>query len=136
MGKVYAQITLKNVADMTLARKGLMSEKEIREETVETLVDTGSMSFVVTNELAGRLGLTIIGQKEAKLADDTIVNCKITDSVEINWEDRSCIMSLMVVDGASENLLGLLPLEAMDLIVDPVNLELRGAHGDKALIRV
>jgi hypothetical protein len=38
-----------------------------------------------------------------------------------------------VVPGADHILLGAIPLEDMDLIVDPKNLKLIGAHGDKEL---
>jgi clan AA aspartic protease len=137
MGQVNAQITLKNAADITLAKHGVISEREIRQETIDTLVDTGAMHLVITNELAEKLGLSFIGQREARLANDSIVICKVTEPVEIYWEDRcSFPMSVMVVDGASENLLGVIPLEAMDLIVDPINQRLVGAHGDSPLYRI
>jgi hypothetical protein len=44
-------------------------------------------------------------------------------------------MSAVVVKGASEFLLGVLPLEGMDLMVDPVNQRLVGAHGDQPVYR-
>jgi hypothetical protein len=37
------------------------------------------------------------------------------------------------VPGAEEVLLGAIPLEDLDLIVDPVRQELTGAHGEEAL---
>jgi hypothetical protein len=39
-------------------------------------------------------------------------------------------MPALLVDDAQEILLGVYPLEGMDLMVDPVNLKLTGAHGD------
>ena len=39
----------------------------------------------------------------------------------------------MVVPNASEVLLGTIPLQGMDLIVNPVIHELVGAHGEKEL---
>ena len=38
-----------------------------------------------------------------------------------------------MVSGGGEILLGALPLEDMDLIVDPTNQKLTGAHGDEIL---
>ncbi|MDR0551023.1 MAG: hypothetical protein LBG72_03275 [Spirochaetaceae bacterium] len=38
-----------------------------------------------------------------------------------------------VVKDASEILLGVLPLEGMDLIVDPARQKLVGAHGDQVV---
>jgi len=50
--------------------------------------------------------------------------------VEINWKDRSISMPAIVIDDASDFLLGVLPLEGMDLMVDTVNQKLVGAHGE------
>jgi hypothetical protein len=44
-------------------------------------------------------------------------------------------MSAVVVKDASEFLLGVLPLEGMDLMVDTVNHRLIGAHGDHPVYR-
>jgi hypothetical protein len=46
------------------------------------------------------------------------------------WEDRFITMPTLLVDDAQEILLGVYPLEGMDLMVDPVNQKLTGAHGD------
>ncbi|MDR0474657.1 MAG: hypothetical protein LBH43_13425 [Treponema sp.] len=40
-----------------------------------------------------------------------------------------------LVKGSSEFLLGVLPLEVMDLMVDTVNQRLVGAHGDHPVYR-
>jgi hypothetical protein len=52
--------------------------------------------------------------------------------VEINWKDRRASLEALVLPDASEVLLGALPLEALDLLVDSVRQEVCGAHGDKA----
>ena len=43
-------------------------------------------------------------------------------------------MSAMLVEDAPEVLLGVLPLEGMDLIVDPIHQKLVGAHGDQPVV--
>jgi hypothetical protein len=42
----------------------------------------------------------------------------------------------LVITEAQDVLLGALPLEGMDLIVDPVRKKLAGAHGDRPLHRL
>jgi hypothetical protein len=42
MGHVYADITLKNAFDVMKNREGLIDEKEIRQTTVQAMVDTGA----------------------------------------------------------------------------------------------
>ena len=55
---------------------------------------------------------------------------------------RFCFSSLSgqvrpwVVPDEDEVLLGVIPLEEMDLIVDPVNRLLIGAHGDEMMGRI
>jgi hypothetical protein len=49
---------------------------------------------------------------------------------QVTWENRFVAMSALVVEDASEFLLGVLPLEGMDLMVDTVNQRLVGVHGD------
>jgi len=43
------------------------------------------------------------------------------------------VLPALVVPDAKDILLGALPLEAMDLMVDPVHQRLVGVHGDQPL---
>ena len=56
--------------------------------------------------------------------------------MEIRWKDRSFPGQALVTSENGPVLLGVIPLEAMDLIVDPIRQELVGAHGDKIVSRV
>jgi clan AA aspartic protease len=128
MGTVYAEITLKNMFDVGKAREGLMKEHNIRTATVTAIVDTGAMTLVITEELFQELGLSIIGEKMVRTASGQ--RCKVTEPVGIHWKDRFSALSAVVIPGAEVVLLGVLPLEDMDLIVNPGTQELQGAHGD------
>ena len=130
MGTVFAEITLKNAFDEGKFREGLISEQEVRSVTVTALVDTGAMSMVITEELRQKLGLIIIKEKIVQIANGQRVSCGVTEAVEIHWKNRSSTLSAVVIPGAEIVLLGAIPLEDMDLIVEPVNRELVGAHGD------
>ena len=88
MGIVHTVITLKNVKDIIKAEEGLIKENEIRQATVDAMV-------------------------------------------EIHWKDRTMACQPLVVSGNGEILLGAIPLEDMDLMVDPVRQILTGAHGDE-----
>jgi hypothetical protein len=43
------------------------------------------------------------------------------------------IQPALLLPGAEEVLLGAIPLEDMDLVVDPAVRELKGAHGDEVV---
>ena len=133
MGHVNVQIILKNANDVANVRCGIITEPEIRHTTVQAMVDTGSTFPVINKELFGKLGLTVVGERPVSFANNGKAICKITDPVEIHWENRSFTMPTLLVEDAPEILLGVLPLEGMDLIVDPVNQKLVGAHGDQPL---
>ena len=130
MGTVYAEIRLVNVKDMAHAQAGLIRNEAIKAETVQAVVDTGAMSLVITEELRQKLGLEIRGEKSALVANGQRVTCQVTDPVDIHWKSRSSTQRALVVPGAKTILLGVIPLEDMDLIVNPVTQELVGAHGD------
>jgi len=131
MGNVYAEITLKNMRDDAYAKGGHIKEEDVRTATVRAMVDTGAMTLVISEELCQQLGLGISRMREVRLANNQTEVAKVTDPVEVNWKDRDYIGNAWVIPGLSEPLMGLLPLEYMDLMVDPVNQTLVGVHGDK-----
>jgi clan AA aspartic protease len=135
MGNVNTQITLKNVRDVFNAKKGNLPKDKIRQATIDVMVDTGATTLVINEQLFQQLGLDVIGEQEISLANDATEICKLTEALEINWENRFVVMSAVVIEDAPEFLLGVLPLEGMDLIVDTVNHRLIGAHGDHPIYR-
>ena len=136
MGSVHAKITLRNGADIVLARKGHIPEQNIRSFDVTALVDTGATTLVISEEMRKKLGLDFIGTRTVTLAGGSKASCGITEPVQICWKDRTSITSPWVMPEEEDTLLGVIPLEEMDLIVDPINQELVGAHGDKAMGRI
>ena len=77
-----------------------------------------------------QLGLTIESTYVAELADGSVETYGLTEAVHIQWKNRDAICRAILVPQASEVLLGAIPLEAMDLIINPSKQELVGAHGD------
>ena len=136
MGYVNTQITIKNLRDVLNAKKGNLPEDKIRQETIDVMVDTGASTLVINERLFQQLGLDSIGDSEITLANEAKETCKVTEPLMINWEDRFTPMPALVVENAEDFLLGVLPLEGMDLIVDTVNQKLVGAHGKKTVYRI
>lgn len=104
MGLSYASIKLTN----------LFSRQSVQ---VNALVDTGATLMCVTEEIALQLGFDVM-QQIVTLADGGHQRKapKIAP-VEIVFENRSYVTEAVVL--GNEPLLGVIPLEAMDLIVDP-----------------
>jgi len=135
MGNVFAEITIKNNNDLAKVRDGTISENDVRTVTLNALVDTGATSIVINDDICQKLGLTVIRNGTANLAGNIKMECKITEPVQINWKDRQVDINAVVLPG-DKILLGVIPLEFMDLMVDPVRRELVGANGDQAMLQV
>jgi clan AA aspartic protease len=136
LGTVYAEITLKNAGDGIKARDGIIPAREVREITLRALVDTDAGTLVINEAARQKLGLQIEGLRRAELADGTKQVYQVTEPVRIQWKNRTTACPALVLPGAGDVLLGAIPLEDMDLIVDPAGQELKGAHGDEVLCLV
>jgi len=130
MGTVYAELTLRNSEDVTLAKQNYIKYENIRTVTVTAIVDTGSYSLMLDEQTSQKLGLEKTGEQRIRIDNGERIICPVTTLVEINWKDRQSVMRVITVPGLPQILLGLLPLEEMDLIVPPSKHELVGAHGD------
>ena len=130
MGNVSAEITLKNSREFFMAQNGLISNTAVRTLTLSAIVDTGASTLVINEDICRQLGLSIIETRIASLAGGVRKECKITEPVQIHWKDRQASCNALVLPEGN-TLLGVIPLEFMDLMVDPVRHELTGAHGDQ-----
>jgi clan AA aspartic protease len=133
MGIVHAEITLKNAVDAGNCRRGSIKEQDVRQATVRAMVDTGAGTLVINEKLRLQLGLEVQGTRQATFANDAKEMVKIVEPVEVHWKNRKMTCEPLVVGGEGKILLGAIPLEDMDLMVDPVRLELTGAHGDEVV---
>ena len=133
MGYVNTKITLKNSRDIFKAKDGHIKEQDIRQLTVDAIVDTGASTLVINQELFQKLGLEAIDQRVIRFANNETEICTLTEPIEIHWENRFIPLPALVVKDAAKVLLGVLPLEGMDLIVDTINQKLVGAHGEEPM---
>ena len=133
MGNVFAEITVKNAGDITLAHAGQITENNVRTVTLTAIVDTGATTLVINEDIFNQLGLTVLEKRMINLAGGAKAEAKVTDAVQIHWKNRLAVVSAVVLP-EGKPLLGVIPLEFMDLIVDPIRQELVGANGDEALL--
>ena len=85
---------------------------------INSLVDTGATFMCVTEEIALQLGFdtTEVSQQVVTLADGHQRKVPKIAPIEISFQNRSYVTEAVVL--GNEPLLGVIPLEAMDLIVD------------------
>jgi clan AA aspartic protease len=131
MGMIHEEITLTNAGDAVRVQEGLISEQQVRKATLTAIVDTGAATLFITEAVRQTLGLAIKGERNSRTANGMRVACKITEPVEIRWKERYTACPAVVMPGAENVLLGAIPLEDMDLMVNPVKQTLEGVHGDE-----
>jgi clan AA aspartic protease len=119
MGLVHAEIQLINSDDLALSARGYLKEDAVRRMSVTALVDTGAYMLVVNENVRTQLDLRKVDEKEAVLADGTLRKVDVVGPVDVHFENRATTVRAMVVPGEAEVLLGAIPMEDMDVVVDP-----------------
>ena len=119
MGLVYAEIELLSEDDLAFNRRGMLLESEIRRVTCKALVDSGALDLVVTEEVQRRLNLPVLGKRTVSLADETLMQVDIVGPVEVRFENRSTTVRALVLPRSECVLLGAIPIEGLDVFIDP-----------------
>jgi len=118
MGLTYADITLLNSVDVGMARRGAMSNTDVRQINVSALVDSGAYMLTVDTSIKTQLGLDVFETLEVELADGTRKECEIAGPVILRFKNRRTTCDALVLPGATEVLLGAIPLEGLDVVLD------------------
>jgi len=119
MGLVYAEIELISTVDIALHIRGFLSEDKIKRMRIRAMVDSGSYMMVITDHIRQQLDLPLIQEQVFRLADDSEVKGEVVGPVEVHFENRSTTTRAVVLPGAEEVLLGSIPLEDLDVVIDP-----------------
>ena len=119
MGFVYAEIELINCDDVALQECGLR-DAEVRKTKNRALVDTGALDLVINEETQRQLGLRVLHQRTIWLADESTREVDMVGPVEVRFANRSTIVKAIVLPVAEHVLLGAIPLEGLDVCIDPV----------------
>ena len=138
MGHIHASIELVNATDLELARRAQMDKDEVRRIRVDAMVDTGAFYMVINETIQEVLQLPVVGKKRIALANGNPVECDHVFPLEIRFENRVAHCDAVVLPGDVEPLLGALPLEQMDVLIDPVRQRLivNPAHPDYAVLKI
>lgn len=125
MRLIRAEIELISSDDLTLARKGLIKKKEIKKLKIKALVDSGAYMLVINDNIKRQLSLEVLGTETALLADGSERELKVVGPIEVRFKTRRTTVDALVVPNNAEVLLGAIPLEGMDVIIDPLKQELQ-----------
>ena len=113
-----ASVELTNLADIILAKAGVIDPGKVRRLTVENaLVDTGATGLCLPTPLIEKLGLTPVGTSTAETANG-IVERTIYSEVEYTILERTYSIRVTDLPEYAPVLLGHMILEALDLCLD------------------
>jgi clan AA aspartic protease len=119
MGFTYANIELISADDLALHRRGFLPEDGIKRIRITALVDSGAHTLVVNDHIKQQLDLPFLEERTVRFVDETEVRAQIVGPVEIRFENRRTTVEAILLPGNVEPLLGVIPMEDMDVIVDP-----------------
>lgn len=125
MGAVMTQITLWNVADLELCRRGMLKKDQVPVERVEALVDTGATTLVIPIDVCRRLGLPPLRTTQVELANGSLCEMTWVRGVWIEILGRGMTCDVLAAPEGTMPLIGQIPLEGLDLVVDPRSREVR-----------
>jgi len=130
------KLTLWNNTDLDLVNRGLMKPEDVRTAELEALVDTGATQLVLPIDVCQRLGLRPGRTVPVLLADGTDREMTYYTSLHISILGRDMSCDALAAPERTTARIGQIPLEALDLVVDPGSRDLRTnpAHPDGPLM--
>lgn len=131
MGRVTTETTIENLKDLWAAEEGRCPPDQVRRIVVpDALVDTGATLLSLPTRLIQQLGLK--AQFKKRVTSSTgVTDTTVYEAVRLTIQGRSCTMDVLEVPDAVPVLIGQLPLEHLDFVVDMRSRTLIGnpAHG-------
>lgn len=138
MGKVLVSAVLENLDDLFAVRRGLLPADQVRRvEVTDALIDTGATELLLPTRLIEQLGLEPLRTRTARtIAGHT--SLAIYRAVRLTVQGRDCISDVAEVSNEFSVVIGQVPLELMDWVVDPGRQRLIGnpEHGGEHMIEV
>ena len=121
MGKVWSDVELTNSVDDDRRQDGSLAADKVRKTTVRALVDSGATMLVLPLESIRALGLKLTRTARSRFADGKV---HVYGPIKVKVFQRT--MQTEALEGAPgmPPLLGQIPLEALDLLIDSKNQRL------------
>jgi predicted aspartyl protease len=131
MGRVQTEATIENLEDLWEVKRGLRPPDQARQVVVpDALVDTGATLLSLPTRVIRLLGLAQTGSKHVT-SSAGLTEAGMFEAVRLTIQGRSCTMDVLEVPDSVPVLIGQIPLEHLDLVVDLRSRQLQGnpAHG-------
>lgn len=138
MGRVIVAARIENLDDVYEVSKNQRLPADIRTLQVDdALVDTGATLLSLPSRMIQKLGLRPSRTRTARTPAGH-VTFKIYFPVRLTVQNRECVTEVCEVPDTCPALIGQVPLEILDFLVDPAGQRLIGnpAHGGEQMIEL
>ena len=136
MGKVTVTALVENLNDLVGVQAGTLSVEQVRRVDVgDALIDTGATGLLMPKRLIAQLGLQPLRLRNAKIIGGT-VPLQVYRAVRLTIQGRDCISDVAEIGDDLPVVIGQVPLELMDWVIDMQGQKLIGnpAHGGEHMI--
>ncbi len=138
MGRVTVEATIESFQDLWNVRIGQLAADQVRRVNVpDALVDTGAMLLSLPTRIIQKLGLQKTRQRRF-LSSFGVREASMYDAVRLTVQGRDCTVDVVEVPDEVPVLIGQVPLEILDFVIDPTNRKLIGnpAHGGEHMFEM
>jgi predicted aspartyl protease len=136
MGKVLVTATIENLEHLYKANHSTLPPDQVRRvEVTDALVDSGATGLLMPKRLVAQLGLDPVRTRQA-LTVGGHVTLGVYRAVRLTVQGRDCISDVSEVADGLPVIIGQVPLELMDWVVDMKGRRLVGNpfHGGEEMI--
>ena len=138
MGKVLVSAKIENLADLFAAEQGHLTDAQVRRvEVSDALVDTGATTLLLPKGMIAALGLQPLHVRAARGIGGTVA-MTMYRAVRLTIQGRDCAIDVGEVPDDFPVLVGQVPLELLDWVVDARQQKLVGnpEHGGQHMLDV
>ena len=126
MGKVLVTAKIENLRDLYNVKQGLLPDDQVRRiEVADAVIDTGATTLLLPKRMIDALGLEPLRTRHSRgLGGEFIL--PVYGTVRLTIQGRDCPLDVGAIGDEYPVLVGQIPLEALDWVVDTKGRRLIG----------
>ncbi len=138
MGRVVVAARVENLGDLIAVDEGRLTAAEVRAVDVpNALVHTGATGLSMPQTMLAALGLRYLRSRRAVTSAGP-TEVRMFGTVRLNVQGRDCPVDVTELPDGCPMLIGQIPVEAMDFVIDMRTHQLTGNpdHGGEHVIEL
>jgi predicted aspartyl protease len=138
MGRVTVTAKIENLGDLLRVEEGFLPADQVRTVAVDdALVDTGATILSMPKRMIQQLGLRLVRSRPA-ISSAGAITVNVYGTVRLTIQGRECPTDVTELPDECPVLIGQIPLELLDFVVDMKGRRLIGnpAHGGEQVLEM